>query len=199
MSNPGFGVSETALGALSQCGILCPGHCGHERHSQAAQGHRIFLQRPSRRKRRLHPTAPLRLRRDRDKIDTVYSFTLSEQERDELAALIAHPHTCLQKKRKNVEHYEAFRPDHTPAGPSLPRGGLKVQQKAGCGSHQPQVRQHHRRPDSPGSHGVQQGQILQRAHRRLDSMRHRRRPDYLHLPHAPADRRGPAPYPRGHL
>ena len=44
----------------------------------------------------------------RDKIDTVYSFTLSEQERDELAALIAHPHTCLQKKRKNVEHYEAW-------------------------------------------------------------------------------------------
>ena len=36
----------------------------------------------------------------RDKIDTVYSFTLSEKERDELAALIAHPHTFLSTKRK---------------------------------------------------------------------------------------------------
>ena len=44
----------------------------------------------------------------RDKIDTVYSFTLSEQERDELADLIAHPHTCLQEKRKTLSNYESW-------------------------------------------------------------------------------------------
>lgn len=44
----------------------------------------------------------------RDKIDTVYSFTLSEQERDELADLIAHPHTCLQKKKETLSNYESW-------------------------------------------------------------------------------------------
>lgn len=44
----------------------------------------------------------------RDKIDTVYSFTLSEQERCELAALIAHPHTYLQEKRERMADYKAW-------------------------------------------------------------------------------------------
>lgn len=44
----------------------------------------------------------------RDKIDTVYSFLLSEQERDELAALIAHPHSFLQEKEKSCEDYDSW-------------------------------------------------------------------------------------------
>ena len=44
----------------------------------------------------------------RDKIDSVYSFTLSEQERDEMAALVAHPHTCLQEKHKTLSNYESW-------------------------------------------------------------------------------------------
>ncbi len=42
----------------------------------------------------------------RDKIDTVYSFTLAEQEREELADLIAHPSSFLQKKKESVPDYD---------------------------------------------------------------------------------------------
>ena len=44
----------------------------------------------------------------RDKIDTVYSFILSEQERDELAALVAHPATTLQRKKKECSNYNSW-------------------------------------------------------------------------------------------
>ncbi len=42
----------------------------------------------------------------RDKIDTVYSFLLPETERAELAALIAHPHAVLQRKRRERTDYD---------------------------------------------------------------------------------------------
>jgi fructose-1,6-bisphosphatase-3 len=44
----------------------------------------------------------------RDKIDTVYSFTLSERERSELADLISRPNTFLQEKRAKAEDYEGW-------------------------------------------------------------------------------------------
>ena len=44
----------------------------------------------------------------RDKIDTVYSFLLSEAERDELAALVAHPNTMLQSKKKECADYDGW-------------------------------------------------------------------------------------------
>ena len=44
----------------------------------------------------------------RDKIDTVYSFILSEQERDELADLVAHPNTILQQKRRSCADYDSW-------------------------------------------------------------------------------------------
>lgn len=44
----------------------------------------------------------------RDKIDTVYAFTLSEEECDELNTLIAHPHTVLHQKRESCADFDRW-------------------------------------------------------------------------------------------
>ena len=44
----------------------------------------------------------------RDKIDTVYSFILSEAERDELSELIAHPGSTLQRKHEECRDYVSW-------------------------------------------------------------------------------------------
>ena len=138
----------------------------------------------------------------RDKIDTVYSFTLSEKERDELAALIAHPHTFLSTKRKGCA--EA---DYEDWSALVIHRLVQVLREVASKYNRQRVAE----VINPKFANIIDDLITQDPmvsnkvgyyKELIDAshpLRHRRCPHRVHLPDAPADCRGSAPHSGRHL